>query len=104
MQRLGLRRIDLVYVDLYPLAEEIAKPEATEGSVIEKTDIGGPAMLRSAAKGRRIALCDPSQFEQALAYIDAASEDKKYLAGLAAAAESCVASYCKISAAHLKQL
>src|SRR5947209_11381690 len=35
--------IDLVCIDLYPLQEEIAKPTATRESVIEKTDMGGPA-------------------------------------------------------------
>src|SRR5579884_603882 len=48
LDRLGIKRIDLVYVDLYPLTEEIAKPDATEASVIEKTDIGGPTLLRAA--------------------------------------------------------
>lgn len=63
LARLGIPRIDLVYVNLYPLAEEIVKPERTLESVIEKTDIGGPAMLRSAAKGRRIVMCQPDQIE-----------------------------------------
>src|SRR3989344_8971741 len=70
LDRLGIRRIDLVYVDLYPLEEEIARTGATEESVIEKTDIGGPALLRSAAKGRRIVLSSPAQFDNALEYID----------------------------------
>ena len=98
LERLGIPRIDLVYVDLYPLEEEIQKPEATEESVIEKTDIGGPALLRSAAKGRRIALSNPAQFEDALNYIDGEKEDKKYLAGLAAEAEAVVEKYAHASA------
>jgi len=51
--------IDLLWVDLYPLEEEIAKPESTRQSVIDKTDVGGPSLLHSAAKGRRIVICDP---------------------------------------------
>ncbi len=107
LQKLGLRRIDLVYVDLYPLQEEIAKlggqsplggAEATEESVIEKTDIGGPALLRSAAKGRRIALSNSSQFKSALEYIDSGSENKTYLASLAAEAELVASKYSGISA------
>src|SRR3989338_1056601 len=99
LKRLGLRRIDLVYVDMYPLQEEIKRPGATEESVIEKTDMGGPALLRSAAKGRRIVLSDPAQFKAALEYIDSlpaqagGKSDPKYLAGLAAEAESVVAAY-----------
>src|SRR3989344_1889605 len=63
LERLGIPRIDLVYVDLYPLVEEIAKTERTILSVIEKTDIGGPTLLRSAAKGRRIVVSSPLQFK-----------------------------------------
>jgi phosphoribosylaminoimidazolecarboxamide formyltransferase/IMP cyclohydrolase len=42
--------IDLVVVNLYPFAETIAKPDCTLAEAIENIDIGGPAMLRSAAK------------------------------------------------------
>ena len=99
LKRLGIRRIDLVFVALYPLQEEIARPSATEESVIEKTDIGGPTLLRAAAKARRIALCHSGQFKAALEYIDEGAKDKKYLAGLAAEAEEAVAEYCAASAA-----
>ena len=104
LRRLRIRCIDLVYVDLYPLEEEIAKPDATEDSVIEKTDIGGPTMLRSAAKGRRIVLSSPRQFKEALGYIDGGREDRKYLAKLAAEAEQIVARYCSVSAAFMMQV
>ncbi len=108
LKRLGIPRIDLVYVDLYPLQEEIAKPGATEESVLEKTDIGGPTLLRAAAKGRRIVLSNPTQFTSALEYIDQFPEDrprgKKYLAGLAAEAESVVAAYATASAEFNREL
>ncbi len=42
--------IDLVCVNLYPFAQTIAKPDVTEEDAIENIDIGGPSMLRSAAK------------------------------------------------------
>lgn len=98
LQKLGLRRIDLVYVDLYPLQKEIAHPGATEESVLEKVDIGGPTLLRAAAKGRRVVLSDSSQFRAALDYIDGGTGDRKYLAGLAAEAESVAAVYASASA------
>ena len=104
LDRLGIRRIDLVYVDLYPLQEEIARAGATEGSIIEKTDIGGPTLLRAAAKGRRIVLSDPSQCAEALRYIDADKEDRAYLAGLAAGAEQVAADYAAASAAFTRTL
>jgi len=49
--------IDLVRCDFYPLAEAIADSAATVASVVEKTDIGGPCMVRSGAKGLRIVIC-----------------------------------------------
>ncbi len=50
MQELGLDYIDLVIVNLYPFKETIAKPDVTYEDAIENIDIGGPTMLRSAAK------------------------------------------------------
>jgi|SRR3989344_4417551 len=98
LERLGIRRIDLVYVDLYPLEEEINHPGATEESILEKTDMGGPALLRSAAKGRRIVLSSSAQFAKALTYIDTNAENRKYLAFLAVEAEGRVAAYAAASA------
>lgn len=50
MKELGLDYIDLVVVNLYPFAETIAKPDVEYEDAIENIDIGGPTMLRSAAK------------------------------------------------------
>jgi phosphoribosylaminoimidazolecarboxamide formyltransferase/IMP cyclohydrolase len=50
MERLGLDYIDLVVVNLYPFQATVAKPNVTYEDAIENIDIGGPTMLRSAAK------------------------------------------------------
>ncbi|WP_347861449.1 bifunctional phosphoribosylaminoimidazolecarboxamide formyltransferase/IMP cyclohydrolase [Salimicrobium sp. PL1-032A] len=50
MEELDLTMIDLVAVNLYPFKETIANPEVTEEEAIENVDIGGPTMLRAAAK------------------------------------------------------
>lgn len=50
MKELGLDYIDLVVVNLYPFQETIAKPNVAYEDAIENIDIGGPTMLRSAAK------------------------------------------------------
>src|SRR3989344_1908770 len=47
MKGLGIEPIDLVYVTLYPLEKTIADPSLTPENVIEKTDFGGPTLLRS---------------------------------------------------------
>ncbi len=50
MQKHGIEPIDLVVVNLYPFEQTVAKPGCTFEEAIENIDIGGPAMLRSAAK------------------------------------------------------
>src|SRR3989338_9340028 len=61
LERLHIARIDLVYVNLYPLEKETQNPQATPESVLEKTDIGGPTLLRAAAQGRPPAPSHPPQ-------------------------------------------
>lgn len=65
--------IDLVCVNLYPFRETIANPETTMADAIEKIDIGGPSMLRSAAKNFNdvTVVCDPSDYDTILAEIRA---------------------------------
>ena len=46
----GITPIDLVAVNLYPFKQTIEKPETTQAEAIEQIDIGGPSMLRAAAK------------------------------------------------------
>jgi phosphoribosylaminoimidazolecarboxamide formyltransferase/IMP cyclohydrolase len=99
LARLRVPRIDLVCVDLYPLEKEISAPGTTLASVIEKTDIGGPALLRSAAKGKRIVLSDSADRERVIRWLKGGCAEKgKFLGELAAKAEKTVASYCLASA------
>jgi phosphoribosylaminoimidazolecarboxamide formyltransferase/IMP cyclohydrolase len=66
--------IDLLVVNLYPFEATVARPGCTLEEAIENIDIGGPAMVRSAAKNWRDVgvLTDPSQYGAALAEISAA--------------------------------
>lgn len=101
LKKLGIPRLDLVYVGLYPLVEEIRKPGSTEQSVLEQTDIGGPGMLRSGAKGRRIVICDPRQAEKVLTWMKAGEPNSdEFRRELAANAEAIVASYALESARY----
>src|SRR5829696_1078037 len=50
MKQHGMEPIDMVVVNLYPFAETISRQEVTREEAIEQIDIGGPAMIRSAAK------------------------------------------------------
>ena len=53
MQDNGIKRLDMVVVNLYPFEETIAKPDVTLAEAIEQIDIGGPSMIRSAAKNNK---------------------------------------------------
>ncbi len=56
--------IDVVVVNLYPFKETVAKPDVLFADAIENIDIGGPSMLRSAAKNHKFVtvICDPSDY------------------------------------------
>jgi phosphoribosylaminoimidazolecarboxamide formyltransferase/IMP cyclohydrolase len=93
--------IDLVAVDMYPLEEEIAGGEATLQSVIEKTDIGGPTMLRAGAKARRIVLSRADQRSEVLQWLtEGKPEEKSFRDKLCAVAEYECARYIMISARY----
>lgn len=100
LKELGIPRIDLVYCNFYPLEEEIAKPDATPASVREKTDIGGPTMLRSAAKGCRLAVYRAKDLNSVISHIRAgcpASVHEMMVSQLASIAELAVSNYCLAS-------
>jgi len=61
--------IDLVVVNLYPFEQTVAKPHVEREEVIENIDIGGPSMLRSAAKNHEsvTVVCDPDDYAAVLA-------------------------------------
>jgi phosphoribosylaminoimidazolecarboxamide formyltransferase/IMP cyclohydrolase len=64
MDRHGLGQIDLVAVNLYPFSETVARPGTTLAQALEQIDIGGPTLLRAAAKNYPsvLPLCDPADY------------------------------------------
>src|SRR3989338_4672264 len=101
LSKLKIPFIDLVCADFYPLEEEIKKAEATRESVIEKTDIGGPTMVRSGAKGRRIVVCDSGDRTKVIKWLKAGEPDReKFINDLAAKAEAVVGRYIVQSAEY----
>lgn len=103
LERLNISNIDLVYVNLYPLEQETKNPKATPESVLEKTDIGGPTLLRAAAKGRRLALSNPAQIDALeVWFANGSPESKREQLALtfAAEAERRVADYVSASASY----
>lgn len=65
----GIEPIDLVVVNLYPFQKTIDKPDVTLAEAIEQIDIGGPSMLRSAAKNYQhvTVVTDPADYDRVLA-------------------------------------
>lgn len=72
----GIPPIDLVVVNLYPFEQTVARPGVTLHDAIENIDIGGPSMLRSAAKNHEFVtvVVDPSDYEAVAAQVQATGE------------------------------
>ena len=76
MQEHGIKGIDLVVVNLYPFKETIAKPNVELAEAIENIDIGGPAMIRAAAKNFKFVtiVTNPARYEEVAAQVEASGE------------------------------
>lgn len=77
MKAHGLQPIDLVCVNLYPFESTVANPGVTLAEAIEQIDIGGPTMIRSAAKNMKFVtvITDPSDYTRVLEAMDANGGD-----------------------------
>ena len=94
LKKLNIPVIGLVCVDMYPLEAEIAKSKPKLQDIITQTDIGGPTMLRAAAKSRRIVLSVAEQRKQVLKWLRHGKPDEAaFLEELAARAEYEVTRY-----------
>jgi phosphoribosylaminoimidazolecarboxamide formyltransferase/IMP cyclohydrolase len=72
--------IDMVVVNLYPFQQTVAKLECTLEDAIENIDIGGPAMLRSAAKNHKdvVVICESKDYAQVLAELQSGDGEVSY--------------------------
>ncbi|HEV8573890.1 MAG TPA: bifunctional phosphoribosylaminoimidazolecarboxamide formyltransferase/IMP cyclohydrolase [Dehalococcoidia bacterium] len=104
LERQGLRRIDVVAVNLYPFRETVAKPGVTEDDALENIDIGGPTMLRAAAKNfpSVLVLVDPGDYAEATEPLWANNIPTEYRRALAEKAFQHVASYDTAIAQYLR--
>jgi phosphoribosylaminoimidazolecarboxamide formyltransferase/IMP cyclohydrolase len=101
----GIGLIDLVVVNLYPFEETVAKPECSFAAAIENIDIGGPSMLRSAAKNHAAVtvVCDPGDYGRVLAALGDAGTLAELRRELARKVFERTAAYDGAIAAYLKE-
>ncbi len=91
----GIAPIDVVVVNLYPFRETAARPGVRPEDVIEQIDIGGPSMLRSAAKnfGAVTVVVDPADYERVLGALTAGGDQLPLRRELAAKVYAHTAAY-----------
>ena len=104
LQELGLAPIDLVVVNLYPFAATVSRPDVTLAEAVENIDIGGPTLIRAAAKNHQgvAVVVNPDRYGDILAELKAEggiSAETAY--GLAAEAFAHTAQYDTVIAGYL---
>ena len=101
----GIQEIDLVVANLYPFRETAARPGVSFEEVVEQIDIGGPSMIRSAAKNHAFVavITDPLDYEWVRQELDAnqCNVGEKTRLVLAQKASRCTAAYDAAIAAYL---
>jgi phosphoribosylaminoimidazolecarboxamide formyltransferase / IMP cyclohydrolase len=105
-QAQGIQPIDLVVVNLYPFEQTVAKPDVSLHDAIENIDIGGPAMLRSAAKNHEsvTVVVDPLDYAEVAKHISENGDTTLELRRkLAAKVFARTAAYDAAIAAHLEK-
>jgi phosphoribosylaminoimidazolecarboxamide formyltransferase / IMP cyclohydrolase len=103
LERQDLVPIGLVAVNLYPFRETVARADATLADALDQIDIGGPTMLRAAAKNHPFVwpLCDPADYERVLAAIDGEEDEPELRRELAAKVFQHTATYDAAVAGYL---
>ncbi|GAX01392.1 bifunctional phosphoribosylaminoimidazolecarboxamide formyltransferase/IMP cyclohydrolase [Secundilactobacillus silagei] len=99
----GIRPIDLICVNLYPFKATIQKDGVTDAEAIEQIDIGGPSMLRAAAKNFQdvTVICEQADYAEFLKRYDADQVDRAYRRHLAAKVFRQTAAYDALIAKYM---
>ena len=95
LKKLNIETIDLLCVNLYPFKETIKKDNVELAEAIEQIDIGGPSMLRSAAKNNKFVyvVCDPSDYKRVIEALKSTKDNEKLRLELAYKVFAHTASY-----------
>jgi phosphoribosylaminoimidazolecarboxamide formyltransferase/IMP cyclohydrolase len=105
MREHGIEPIDVLVINLYPFADTIARPGCRYDDAIENIDVGGPAMLRAAAKNhaRVTVLVDPADYAGALGELGAGAVSDATRRRLAAKAFNHTAQYDALVSGWLRR-
>lgn len=101
----GIDLLDMVVVNLYPFAQTIADPKCSLERGLENIDIGGPAMLRAAAKNfpAVVPLCSPRRYDQVIAALERGEVSQQLRRELAREAFAHTAAYDAVVADWLEE-
>ena len=105
MQQHGIGPIDVVVVNLYPFEATVSKPDCPFEEAIENIDIGGPSMLRSAAKNHEdvVVVVDPTDYTRVLGALKAGRVDPALRRELAMKVFQHTARYDSLIAGYLEK-
>ena len=104
LERHDLDPVGIVVVNLYPFRETVARPETTLADALEQIDIGGPTMLRAAAKNHPFVwpVCDPADYDALIEAIDSGEDRDELRRALAAKVFAHTAAYDSAVAGYLR--
>lgn len=106
LDEMGYNTIDLVAVNLYPFKATIQKPNVSLEDAIENIDIGGPTMLRSAAKNYKgvLVVCEPQDYEEVLERIKTNTADDTFRLRLSYKVYRHTAAYDSLISGYMQKL
>lgn len=104
LEELGINTIDIAAINLYPFRQTVSKPGVTLEDAIENIDIGGPAMLRAAAKNWKdvVVVTDPSDYAPVLEALANGTADRAMKFRLSAKVFEHTANYDAMIAQYLR--
>ena len=105
VEKLGVTLIDVVAINLYPFKETVLKPDVTLEEAVENIDIGGPTMIRAAAKNWQdvAVVVDPADYEGVIAGLKAGELPREYKFELALKVFTHTAAYDALIASYLRK-
>ena len=106
LDEMGYNTIDLVAVNLYPFKRTIEKPGVTLEEAIENIDIGGPTMLRSAAKnyGGVLVVVEPNDYKEVVERIKSGTDDEKFRLSLSYKVYRHTAAYDSLISSYMQRI